>query len=206
MVDDSLDPDFTLQLLNDAKNEVEQDIKPVGLLVVDTSRSTAVGQTYTTGIALPIDFLFPIGVIYVGTIPYIQVPFEHAALYREAGNFFYVDLANSTYHLCTRQSSVQVITFPYYYATPELVESPTPTSPVWPSQFHDIIPLKMAQMFFAIDQGEKARAWDDRWGVYLEKRLSAFRDYDTKMKLSARNFSAAPVNVSEGGQHQIDLL
>jgi hypothetical protein len=205
MVDDSLDADFTLQLVNDAMHEVEEDIKPEGLKVTDTSQSTAVGQTYTTGIPLPTDYLFPTGVLYVGTTPYIQVPLERAPLYRDSGNFFYVDLANSTYHLCGRQSTSQVITFPYYYATPDLVVSPSPTSPVWPDRFHSIIPLKMAQMYFAIDGGERGRTWDDRWGAYYEKLLARFRDYDAKFKLASMNYSTAPINVNAGGENKIDI-
>jgi hypothetical protein len=48
----------------------------------------------------------------------------------------------------------------------------------------------MAQMYFAIDQGEKGRAWDDRWGVYFQQRLARFKDYDASLKLAAVDRSA----------------
>ena len=202
MVGDSLDQDFALQLANDAMHEVEEDINPEGLNDIDTSNSTTVGQTYTTGIALPTDFYLPTKTIYVGTTPYIQVPFEKAVEYRDLNGFFYIDNANGTYHLCGTQTSVQTITFPYKYATADITTS---TSPAWPSQFHSIIPLKMAEMYFPIDGSERGRSWDDKWREQYTKRVNRFRDYDAALKLAAINHSASPVQTGRSSEDSIDI-
>jgi len=185
---DSLDPDFTLQLANDAMHEIEEDVRPEGLKKVDTSRSTAVDQTYTTAIPLPTDFFLPAKFIYVGTERYYQVPLERALEYRDSNGFYYVDTANGEYHLCGRQTSVQTITFPYFYATADLTLN---TSPVWPTQFHSLIPLRMAEMYFAIDGGERGRSWDDKYARLYQQRLNRFRDYDAKLKLAGMGNSSA---------------
>src|SRR5688572_24911899 len=112
-------------------HEIEEDVHPEGLKAVDTSDSTVVDQTYTTAIDLPTDFLLPAPFIYVGTERYYQVPFERAVEYRTTAGFYYVDTANGEYHICGTQGSVQTITFPYFYATADLVVSPSPTSPTW---------------------------------------------------------------------------
>jgi hypothetical protein len=183
---DSLDADFTLQLVNDVMHEIEEEVKPEGLKKMDTSASTVSGQTYTTGISLPSDFFIPVTVIYVGTTPYTQVPFEHSVLFRDTPNRFYIDHANAQYRLTGRQNSIQSISFPYYYATPDIDAN---SSPVWPERFHSLIPLKMAMMYFAIDGGEKPRSWDDRYEAFYERRLNRFKDYDAALKLAAINHS-----------------
>lgn len=201
-IGDELDSDFELQLANDAMHEIEEDVKPEGLKKTNTSASTAVGQTYTTAIALPTDFLMPSNEIYVGTDRYTQVPFERAVEFRDVPNRFYIDHANASYHLTGTQNSAQTISFPYFYATPDLTIS---TSPVWPSRFQSLIPLKMAQLYFAIDQSEKARAWDDRWGVYFQQRLARFKDYDASLKLAAVDHSAFVDGGYPSSENRINL-
>jgi hypothetical protein len=205
MVGESLDADFSLQLVNDAMHEVEEDIRPAGLKAVDSSDSTAVGQTYATAMDLPEDFFLPCPVIYVGTTPYTQIPLELATSYRDQNGFFYVDLANHNYHLCGTQTSVQTITFPYFFATPDLTTTPD-TEPVWPEQFHRIIPLKMAELYYAIDAGEKSRSWDDRWTRQYEIAVRRFREYDARIKLASMDRSSAlPNGPTDRRELQIDL-
>lgn len=205
MVGDSLDPDFTLQLANDAKDEVEQDVSPEGLKAVDASASTAVGQTYATGIALPADFYLPERRIYVGDTPHYQVPLERAVEYRGTAGFFYIDNANGTYHLCGTQTAVQAITFPYRYATADLVLTPTPTSPTWPPKFHSLIPMKMAELYFPIDGGERGRSWDDKWERLYARGLRRFRDYDSRLKLAAMDRGSSSMDGATGGEDRINL-
>jgi hypothetical protein len=201
-VSDELDSDFELQLVNDAMHEIEEDVRPEGLKKTDTSASTSVGQTYITPIALPTDFLMPAEEIYVGTEAYTQVPFERAVEYRDVPNRFYIDHANASYHLTGTQGSAQTISFPYFYATPDLTAN---TSPVWPSRFHSLIPLKMAEIYYAIDQGEKSRAWDDRWSAYYQRRLNKFKDYDAALKLAAIDRSAFSEDASSPSENTINF-
>ena len=198
---DELDTDYELELANDAMHEIEEDVQPEGLKKVDTFASTTVGQTYTTAIPLPDDFFYSCKEIYVGPQPYTQVPFERAVEFRDVPHRFYIDHANASYHLTGTQALEQTISFPYYYATPDITLS---TSPVWPTRFHGLIPLKMAEMYSAIDQGEKQRAWDDRWGIFFQRKLSRFKDYDASLKLAAMDHSVYIDSGSTNSENRIN--
>ena len=182
--DDDLDPTYLLQLANDIMHEIEDEVDPEGLKSLDTTESTFIGQTWATAIPLPTNFYKPARKIYVGTVPYTGVPIERSVEYQDIPFRFYIDHANACYHLTGTLTTADQITFPYFYATPDITLE---TSPAWPTRFHSLIPLKMAQMYFAADGGDKARAWDDRWGAYYEKRLARFIDYDASLKLVAIN-------------------
>jgi hypothetical protein len=205
LISDSLDADFTLQLANDAMHEIEEEVRPEGLKAVDTSNSTTAGQTYTTAFDLPTDFFLPAPFIYVGSERYYQIPFERAVEYRDTTGFYYIDTANAEFHLCGTQTSSQTITFPYFYATADLVITPSPTSPAWPAQFHSLIPLRMAEMYFAIDGGERGRSWDDQFGKYYQQRLNRFKDYDAKLKLAGMDRSSAPIDNPRPSENGIDI-
>jgi hypothetical protein len=51
----------------------------------------------------------------------------------------------------------------------------------------------MAQMWFAIDQGERGRSWDDRYTVYYKECLARFKDYHAALKLASMDRSASPI-------------
>ena len=180
--DDDLDPDYLLQLVNDCMHDIEDEVSPEGLKAIDTTQTTFVGQTSATAIPLPTNFYMPLQTIYVGTQPYTGTPLESNTAYGTTSNNFYIDHANASYHLTGTVNTAQLITFPYIYATPDITLT---TSPAWPTRFHSLIPLKMAQMYYAADAGDKSRAWDDRWGSYYQKRLDRFIDYDAALKLAA---------------------
>jgi hypothetical protein len=206
MVSDSLDSDFTLELANDAMHDVEEDVNPEGRKAVSEAFATFVGMTYTTALSLPADFYLPCDTIYVGDTPLIQVPFDRAVDYRDTDGFFYIDNANGNYHLTGVQTSVQTITFPYRAASPDLVLTPIPNSPLWPNRFHRLIPLKMAEMYYPIDGSERGRSWDDKWQRLYERGLNSFRNYDASLKLAAIGGSASPVLVrSSAAEDRIDL-
>src|SRR3990167_5494407 len=139
---DALDSTLELQLVNDAKEEIEEEIQPEILKKRDTSQSTTSGQTYTTSIALPADFFLPYDFIIVGTTKVWQIPFDRQVEFRDIGGYFWIDHANSVYYLTGTQGSAQTITFIYWRKTDDIAAG---TSPVWPSRFHPIIPLKMAK-------------------------------------------------------------
>jgi len=187
------DTDFAVEVMNDAMHEIEEEVKPEGLKKIDTTQSTFIGQTYTNSIPLPSDFFLPNGFIYVGTDRYKQIRLERAVDYQDISGFFFVDTANAVYYLTGTIQTASVISFPYFYSTPDITLT---TAPVWPERFHSLIPLKMAQMYFATDAGDKNRAWDDRWQAYYESRLARFKDYDATLKLAALN-SETPYGYEE---------
>lgn len=182
-VEDTLDSVTALQLVNDAINEVDEEVQPQDLKKVDTSLSTTVGQTYTTSKALPSDFFLPFDYIMVGTRHVFQKPFEEQVQWRERAGYYFVDYANNVYYLTGTQSTAETITFPYWKKRTEMTD--TSQTPTWPSRFHRLIPYRMAKIFFAIDQGEKGLSWDREWAMEHDKALQRFIDWDTKLKLQA---------------------
>jgi len=200
LIDDTLDATLELQLANDAMHDIETEIRPEIIKKVSTSGATVQGQTYTTAETLPADFFLPTedGVIYVGTTPYTPVPFSRYLEYKDAANRYWIDLANTRYYLSGTQGAANTITFPYIYDTTDITTS---TSPVWPSRFHSLIPFKMAEMFFAIDGGDKSRSWDDKFAQFYSNMLKGFRDWDAALKLNAINRQA----YTEGASDEVDI-
>ena len=178
MVDDELSDDLMLQLLNDAKDEIESLQIWEQLKAVDSSRTET-----TASIALPTRFALPIK-LYVGTEtdPYTNVPMEDARFYQNDSRAFYIDLANSVYYLLGTRASSNTI---YFYHTKYSADIALATSWAFPSRFHSILPLKMAQLYYAIDAGDKARAWDDRWTKYYNEKLDQMTAWNDLLKARA---------------------
>lgn len=183
LIADSLDPDFALQLVNDSKNSIESELQLEITKKLDSTDATTSGQTSTTAITLPPDFFLPLP-IYVGTVQYQPVPFEHQQAFKDSPNKYWIDLGSDAYHLCGRQNAAETIYFFYQRETDDLT---TATSPVWPSRFHSLIPYEMARKYFAIDQGEKFRSWMPEHQMFYSELKRQMIDWDAKLKLNAIN-------------------
>lgn len=182
-VDDSLDGDLELQLVNDAKDEIEDELDLYICKKVDITHSTTVGQIYTTAVALPAKFLnFSKKYILVGTQKFYGIALEDKLRYKDTPGYFYYDPADGI-HLCGTQNSVQVISIPYKEATSDLTLS---TSPVWPARFHGLIAMQMAFMFYPIDGGDKSRSWTPEWLTLFERKKMRMIDWDARLKLTAQ--------------------
>jgi hypothetical protein len=190
VIGDSLDQDFTIQLINDAKNSIETELQLEITKKLDATGSTSAGQTSITARSLPSDFFLPLN-IYVGTEKYEPIPFEKQIFYKDTSGFYWVDLGNDQYHLCGRQGSPQTISFFYQKETTDLTSGTLDTwSPVWPSRFHSLILYEIAAKSFAFDQVEKTRSWlAEHEGYYLRLKRQMI-DWDAKLKLTAMNHSA----------------
>lgn len=183
---DSLDADFSLQLVNDAKNALETELQLEITKKLNSSGSVTAGQTYTTSRSLPADFFLPL-TIRVGTQKIYPIPFESQIDYRDISGYYWIDLANDAYSLTGTQGSAQTIHFFYQRETDDLTTS---TSPVWPTRFHSLIPLEMAKQYWMIDGGEKNRAWDDRFAAEYTRLKRLMIDWDAKLKLNGMDNSA----------------
>lgn len=199
LVDNDLDDDLKDQLVMDAIHEIEMELSLEINKKENTSNTTSVGQTYTTAISLPSDFLALDGVhIYVGTVPYMGVPFKKRAIYKDSPGYFYINQAARTLHLCGRQGSSQTITIPYVFGMTDFDDDDdTPTA--WPSQFHSIIPIWMAVRSFPIDAAERERSWFGEWNELLTQGLNRMRDWDIKIKLANQGGASHPRLDDEGG-------
>lgn len=174
IVEDSLDETAAYILMNNAKNKVEGEREWEILKKFDSSQSAS-----SAAKNLPDDFDRPIdGIIYVNAQPYIQVPFEQQRLMQNSALRWYLDMRQSKYYLLGSNLS-GTIYFPYIYQTDDIAEG---TSPVWPAKYHPLIAFEMAELFFAIDQGERPLAWDDKWAVQHQLLKNSMLTWDVKLQ------------------------
>lgn len=184
LVDDStVDSTTAFQLMNIAKNEVEAERPWEMLKAVDTASSTASGDTYATAKSLPTDFGTSLE-LYVGddTIPYMQIPFDQKEKFKNIDRRWFIDMANSNFHLCGTQTETKTLRLFYIKATDDIAAG---TSPVWPTRFHGIIAYKMAELFYALEAGEKGRSWDDRWSRNYQMLKDQMIYWDANLKIDA---------------------
>ena len=201
LVGDSLDADFSLQLVNDAKNSIETELELEITKKLNSSGSTTAGQTYTTSRALPTDFLSPL-VIRVGTQRVYPIPFEAQIDYRDISGYYWIDLANDVYYLTGTQGSAQTIYFFYQQETTDLTTS---TSPIWPTRFHSLIPYEMARKYFAIDAGEKARSWTPEMQLFYKELKDQMIQWDHKLKLNGMDNSATPFDAALTSENRVPI-
>ncbi|MCL5774697.1 MAG: hypothetical protein M1333_00630 [Patescibacteria group bacterium] len=196
LVDDELEATLALQLVNDAKDEVETELKLHICQANDTSKTASPGDTYLTAKAMPSDFLtFAKPYIYVGTYKYYGVPLADKMKWKDTPYKYFYDPADGI-HLCGTQNSSQTISIPYIKSTPDVTLS---TSPIWPSQFHAIIPLYMAMYFYPIDGGDKSRSWSPEWAGLLQRKMDKMIDWDMQMKIAAMGGRAGYQDDADSG-------
>lgn len=185
LIDDEFEAgdDFALDEANNAKDEIEGELRLHICKAVDESHSTTGGQTSTTAIALPTDFLnFAKPYIFVGGIKYYGVPLEDKAKWKDVAYRYWYDPSDGI-HLSGIQGSSQLVSIPYIKSTPDIALD---TYPIWPKEFHILIPMRMAIDFSPIDQGEKSESWQPEWLGLYQKRLDRFSDWNARMALAAQ--------------------
>ena len=180
LIQDTVDETTEYFLLNEAKDTIESERAWAILTGKDTSQSESPGDTYETAKTLPSDFFMPSPRgIYVGTdmIPYKQVPYEANIDFQAITYAYYFDYYNKQFFLCGSVSKSGTIKFFYRRRSPTLVKGGSAW--IFPSQFHARLVYEMAAKYFALDQGEKARSWDDRWTIYanrIQENMNAWDD------------------------------
>lgn len=175
LIDDTLDSDLEFQLLNDAKNRVEGERDWSMLKKLDSSQSAT-----TSALTLPTDYSRTLA-MYVNNQPYMQIPFEQKALLAFSALSWYLDYANNCFYLLGSNINGTVNHY-YIRATPDVVAA---TSPVWPSRFHALIAYHMAELYFAVDQGDRSRSWDDKRSTQKALLRLSMVDWDTAMQRRA---------------------
>ncbi len=197
LIDDTLDSVLEEQLLNEAKDSLEAEYSWAILKQVDATQSAAVGDTYLSMHTLPTRFAAPSQKgIYVGNdqIPYSQIPFEDRLRFRDITHRYYIDLANNQYALTGVANPGGMIQF-FYQQYSGSLDADGDTW-LFPTRFHPILPYRMAIKFFAIDQGDKSRAYDDRWDVFATKVLEAMVQWNARMTLQASQNSRLSVDMT----------
>lgn len=185
IVEDSLDQTAALILLNNAKNKVEGEYDLEILKTLDASQSAS-----SAAKPLPANYNRTIGgILYVNNQPYRQVPFEQQKALANSGLRWYLDMKNSNYYLLGSNLSGTINHF-YIYQTDDITLT---TSAVWPARFHPLLAFEMAELFYAIDQGDRGRAWDDKWAIQHALLKRSLVDWDTKLKKYAEE-NAVPMD------------
>jgi len=185
MVDDSLDTDFMYQLLNDAKDEVEGVIA-WEQLKRETSYSVPAGYSFTSTIGnLPTRFSMPVRMIEnTSYIEYQKIDFDDRPNKAIGSQAYFIDLAGGTISLAGENHSAKTM---YFYYTSYSVDVTSSTSWTFPERFHSILPLKMAELYYLSDAGERGRSWDDKWSIQYERALAGMVAWNDKIKLSNRS-------------------
>lgn len=186
MVEDELDTDFMYQLLNDAKDELES-MMIWEWLKKEHQFTRSNGDTVNTSYALPAPtggtFYMPVSMYDTSYLEYNLIPLEQRMLWFNSNYAFFIDYPGQVMHFTGISGSSQTMHLFYQMSSDDIIDT---TSWIFPAKFHSIIPLRMAQMYYAADAGEKARAWDDRWGQYYQQGIDQMTLWDSQLKLRAR--------------------
>lgn len=197
IIDDSLDATLEGQLLNQVKNTLEAQYLWVILRTSKESNIAQVGDTYLTMHALPADFAMPNKKgVFVGDdmTPYAQISFEDRIRFQSITHRYYLDYANNNYALCGVANPGGIIHFYYNKFSPDL-NADTDTW-IFPSRFHAILPYLMAKKFFAVDQGDKSRAYDDRWDIFSVEMMESMVQWNARLQLEGNANAAVAVDIT----------
>lgn len=184
MVNDSLDADFALQLINDAKDEVEE-MAVWEQLKAEQSYSVSSGYSYASAMGtLPTRFALPVLMTEGGSYaPYTKYDFEDRQARENASFGYLIDLAAGNVYLTGTGHSTKTM---YFYHTKHSADLTTSTEWAFPERFHTLLALKAAELYYAADAGEKSRSWDDRWSAQFERGLARMMSWNDKLKLASR--------------------
>lgn len=142
LIGDELDEDFAYDLMTHAKDSWESERDWEILKVVDETKTTS--GNYLTAKALPTTFQRD-RKLYVGDdrVPWIRVPFEERERWKDIYRRWYLDMANSNFHICGSPESGKTLRLFFVKTTPDMASDVTP---VWPARFHKIIAFVMAEI------------------------------------------------------------
>lgn len=184
MVDDEMDADYALQVINDAKDEIE------GMAVWEQlkrrqSYSVSQGASYASPIGdLPTRFALPVRMAEGGSVTeYDKFDFEDQYARENAAFGYFIDLAGNDLYLTGTGHAAKTM---YFFYTEYSADLTTSTSWAFPDRFHSLLAYKAAEIYYASDAGERARAWDDRWSAQFERGLNRMTAWNDKLKLANR--------------------
>jgi hypothetical protein len=194
LIDDEIDSTVAYQILDDAKNNVEDEREWAMLKVKDTSQTAGPNP-----IDLPDNWRRTLK-LYVGTLRYWPLEIESVTRSQFASRRYMIDVVNNKFQILGENVS-GLITHFYLKTTPEITAN---TSPVWPERFHKLIAYEMAAIYFAIDQGDRGRSWDDKWTILHDRLLNRMRDWDAQIRTAEAN--AAPTEVEDGDDFPLGMM
>ena len=184
MVDDELDATLELELLNDAKDEIESEQIWLQLLK-EQEYSVTSGLSFGTALgALPTRFALDVRMTEdESNFDYDKVGFDDRSQKKYNPTGYFLDINAGNIHLTGENHSAKTMFLYYTEYSADLTSTDTW---VFPSRFHSLIPLKMAEVYYAADAGEKSRAWDDRWALQYAKKFTQMTLWNDSLKTRNR--------------------
>lgn len=200
ILDDTIDEVLFYQLINVAKNRIENERPWMFLRKLDSSLTATVGDNSEIARALPTDWRRTYKLNVGKDQRYIQVPFDEQHLYRFSSNRFFIDVANSNYYLLGTLGVADTI---YHYYIKKTDPITATTSPVW-NEFHEILAFETAgyimmgvdadDIFARMSPENKSQAlmlkssmelWDTQLQLDAQgRRAQVEDDYSTGIELS----------------------
>lgn len=134
ILDESIEETMFLNLLNVAKNLVE-DMRPWELLKSeDSTKVHSQGDNYLTAKTLPTNFKYDYAMI-VGLDEFNQVPFTEKYAYKDSARKYYIDLAGNSFYLTGNGTGNTVHLF--YIKNTDDIDLTTSWS--FPTRFHPLL-------------------------------------------------------------------
>lgn len=192
LIDDTLDSDFTYDLMANAKDQVEAERDWEMLKKKDSDTKTTTGYTYANAISLPTDFLLPRKIV-IGTLEWKPIPFERQIEFKDYGQRYFIDHANNELHLCGTIAESKTIHNFYIYKTDDIAAA---TSPVWPAKFHKLIAFRMARL---VGAGIDADDLSFRMSPEQERQARVLEDamisWNSRIQLSSMGGATEPEGI-----------
>jgi hypothetical protein len=123
ILDDSVDDVLFYQLVNVAKNTIENERPWMFLRAVDDTQTSTTGNNSTTPRSLPKDWRRTYKMLIGRDMQITQVPFDEQHLWRQSSYRFCVDVANSQYYLLGATGVADTIYHYYIKKTPEITSA-----------------------------------------------------------------------------------
>ncbi len=184
LVDDSLTDEAFLALVNNAKVKLED----------EGGRDWQILQLFETQSASNAAKTLPTGYIrtkqmYVNNQPYTQIPFSQKPLFANSALRWYLDIRNGLYYLLGTNIT-GTINHCYLKVTDDITLADEIAT--WPSRFHRVFGFEAAKLFYAIDQQDRVRSWDDKWNVEYQLLKNAMIDWDAALERRANENAMPP--------------
>lgn len=167
--------DFFYQLLNIAKNKLEEKRIWQYLKRVDSTNNGYTGGSYS----LPDDFALDYKLL-VGDAEYIPVSFEEQHTYKNVSNRYYIDWSTELYYLLGNVKPDTIYLF-YKKTTDDITSS---TSPIFPKRFHPLLGYYVAAYY------QNGVEYDDIWSKMSPENKIAAMELENAMALWDQQLSA----------------
>ena len=183
ILDDTVDDVLFYQLLNVAKNTVEDERPWMYLRALDSTKSSTTGTNLV--LDLPDSWRRTYKLLVGPDTLFIQVPFDEQHLYRFSSNRFFIDVANEQYKLLGSLGSADTIYHYYIKATDDIEAT---TSPTMPSRFHALLAFVVAgYVMMGTDADDIYARMSPENKIMAQTVKVSMQSWDMQLQIDAQN-------------------